>query len=117
MDGGLTANYPLDLFDTAGRPNPETLGLKLERPEQIRQFATSDAIAPYAIRNLNDYVSAFYNYVIESLNRRPATAEMGRTVYISMEGVRPRVRRMRPDETQRLYQSGERAATQFRPKI
>ncbi len=59
VDGGLTANYPIDLFDTAGRPNPETLGLKLERPAQIRQSKTGDEIAPYSIRNVNDYLSAF----------------------------------------------------------
>lgn len=116
VDGGLTANYPLDLFDADGRPNPETLGLKLERPEQIRQYKTGDALAPYAIRNGNEYVSALYNYVIENLNRKPASAdERSRTIYISMEGIRPRVRRMRPDETGRLYQSGERAARLFRP--
>lgn len=116
VDGGLTANYPIDLFDTDGRPNPETLGLKLERPEQIRQYNTGNGLAPYSIRNINDYVSAVYNYVIENLNRKPATVdERSRTIYISMEGVRPRVRRMRPEETERLYSSGERAARLFRP--
>lgn len=114
VDGGLTANYPLGLFDVDGRPNPETLGFKLERPEQIRQFSTGAGLAPYTIHNVNEYVSAFYNYVIESLN--PASAsEKSRTIYISMEGVRPRVRRMQTDETQRLYESGERAARLFRP--
>lgn len=115
VDGGLTANYPLYLFDAAGQPNPETLGLKLERPEQIQQLSTGgEELAPYSIRTINDYVSAFYNYVLENLNRQPASAaEKQRTIYISMEGVRPRVRRMRSDETQQLYQSGERAARQF----
>lgn len=114
VDGGLTANYPLSLFDVDGQANPETLGLKLERPEQLAQLGTDNGLAPYAIRTVNDYVSAFYNYVIENLNRQPASAdEQRRTIYISMEGVRPRVRRMHTDETQRLYQSGERAARQF----
>ena len=116
VDGGLTANYPLALFDTNGQPNPETLGLKLERPEQIQAFKTGNAIAPYPIQNINEYVSAFYNYAIESLNR-PANlaSERDRTIYISMEHIRPRVRRMRPAETQRLYESGQRAAQLFRP--
>lgn len=116
VDGGLTANYPIGLFDVDGRPNPETLGLKLERPEQIQQFSTGDGLAPYAIHNVSDYISAFYNYVIENLNRSATSAgEKGRTIYISMEGVRPRVRRMQTDETQRLYESGERAARLFTP--
>ena len=114
VDGGLTANYPIALFDVDGQPNPETLGFKLERPEQIQQFSTGDGLAPYRIQTINGYVSAFYNYVIESLN--PASvSEKNRTVYISMEGVKPRVRRMQTDETQRLYESGERAARLFRP--
>ncbi len=114
VDGGLTANYPIELFDTNGQANPETLGLKLERPEQIRQFGRRDGPAPYAIHNVNEYVSAFYNYIIENLN--PASvSEKSRTIYISMEGIKPRVRRMRASETQRLYQSGEQAARLFRP--
>lgn len=114
VDGGLTANYPIGLFDVAGQPNPETLGLKLERPEQIRQFGTSAGPAPYSIRNVNDYVSAFYNYVIENLNP-PLADEKSRTIYISMEAIKPRVRRMKADETGRLYESGERAARLFKP--
>ena len=114
VDGGLTANYPIGLFDTGVHPNPETLGLKLERPEQIQHFRTGDGPASYPIRNVSEYVSASYNYVIENLN--PASAsEKSRTIYISMEGIRPRVRRMRPDQIQRLYDSGERAARLFAP--
>ena len=116
VDGGLTANYPLTLFDEDGQPNVETLGLKLERPEQLSYYQNRSGLAPYSIRSFNDYVSAFYNYVIENLNRQPASAnEKSRTIYISMEGIRPRVRRMRADETERLYQSGQRAAQLFQP--
>lgn len=112
VDGGLTANYPIGLFDADGRPNPETLGFKLERPEQIRQSGAGNGLAPYVIRSVNGYVSAVYNYVIENLNPVSAS-ERSRTIYISMEGVKPRVRRMETDETQRLYDSGERAARLF----
>ena len=116
VDGGLTANYPLDLFDADGQPNAETLGLKLERPEQLTHDQSNTGLAPYSIRSFNDYISAFYTYVIENLNRQPAWAnERSRTIYISMESIRPRVRRMRAEETQRLYQSGQRAAQLFQP--
>lgn len=115
VDGGLTANYPLDLFDADGQPNVETLGLKLERPEQLTHDQASSGLAPYSIRSFNEYIGAFYTYVIENLNRPPTWAnEKSRTIYISMEGIRPRVRRMRAEETQRLYQSGQRAARLFR---
>ncbi|MBD2757150.1 patatin-like phospholipase family protein [Spirosoma validum] len=116
VDSGLTANYPLDLFDVEGQPNDETLGLKLERPEQLTHDQASSGLAPYSIRSFNEYIGAFYTYVIENLNRQPTWAnEKSRTIYISMEGIRPRVRRMRAEETQRLYESGQRAARRFQP--
>ncbi|MBC8154367.1 MAG: patatin-like phospholipase family protein [Bacteroidetes bacterium] len=113
VDGGLTANYPLDLFDTNEQPNPETLGLKLERPEQLQHRAVTDGVAPYPIRNVGEYVGAFYNYIIENLNDKRPALEKERTVYISTAGITPRVRRMRTDQTRQLYESGERAATAF----
>ncbi len=110
VDGGITANYPLDLFDTDGKPNPETLGLKLERPEQMQQYQRNTAIAPYQIQSLTDYTSAFYNYIIENLNRRwPMTDEQARTIYISTEGIAPRVRRMSEADKTKLFESGRRA--------
>lgn len=115
VDGGITANYPLDLFDTPGHPNPETLGLKLERPAQLAQLQTTgNGVATYPIHSLPDYVSAFYNYVIENLNQRgPLADEQRRTIYISMEGIKPRVRRMNVADRTTLIESGKRAATQF----
>lgn len=110
VDGGITANYPLDLFDTNGQPNLQTLGLKLERPEQIGQYQTNTEIAPYSIHSLGDYTSAFYNYIIENLNRRwPMADEQRRTIYISTESITPRVRRMSESDKMKLFESGKRA--------
>lgn len=110
IDGGITANYPLDLFDLVGKPNPQTLGLKLERPEQMQQFRNNTEIAPYQIESLTDYTSAFYNYIIENLNRRwPMVDEQARTIYISTEGITPRVRRMSEADKAKLFDSGKRA--------
>lgn len=114
VDGGITANYPLDLFDKQGQPNSETIGLKLERPAQLAQLQSDSTIALYPINSLPDYISAFYNYVIENLNRRgPLADEQRRTIYISMEGIKPRVRRMSIADRTTLISSGERAARQF----
>jgi NTE family protein len=112
VDGGLTANYPIALFDTNGVVNRQTLGLKLERPEQLRPGQPADVIAPYTIHSLADYVSAFYNYALENLNRHPAL-ETGRTIYISTEGITPRVRRMTNDQRNSLINSGKRGTTLF----
>ncbi|TAE29619.1 MAG: patatin [Cytophagales bacterium] len=114
VDGGIANNYPLDLFDVNGKPNPQTLGLKLERPEQIGQFQTDTDIAPYQIRSLGDYTAAFYNFVIENLNRRwPMADEQRRTIYISTEGITPRVRRMSATDKAKLFESGKRAVVGF----
>ena len=112
VDGGLTANYPIALFDTNGVMNRQTLGLKLERPEQLRPGQAAGVIAPYTIHNLTDYVSAFYNYALENLNRHPAL-ETGRTVYISTEGITPRVRRMTDEQRNSLINSGKRGVMLF----
>ena len=71
VDGGLLANYPIDLFDyprylpagSIGQPdahghvfNPETLGLRLDRAEQIPLDgapAGRQQLAPYAITDFN----------------------------------------------------------------
>ncbi len=114
VDGGITANYPLDLFDLGGKPNPQTLGLKLERPEQMQQFRNNTEIAPYRIESLTDYTSAFYNYIVENLNRRwPMADEKARTIYISTEGITPRVRRMSEADKTKLFDSGKRAVLGF----
>jgi NTE family protein len=114
VDGGITANYPLDLFDVDGQPNPQTLGLKLERPEQMQAFTTGTDIAPYQIQSLTDYTSAFYNYILENLNRRwPMANEQSRTIYISTEGITPRVRRMSASDKQRLFESGKKAVSKL----
>lgn len=113
-DGGLTINYPLALFDTAGKPNPSTLGLKLERPEQIPYFEHSEGIAPYRITTFRSYVSALYNLTIETLNRKwPIKDEASRTIYISTEDIAPKVRRISRSQKDILIQSGKRAATRF----
>ena len=85
-DGGLLANYPVDLFDyprywpagPAAAPdahgrvfNPETLGLRLDRAEQIPLDgapAGRRQLAPYAISDFNTYMGALYTVALENLN-------------------------------------------------
>ena len=113
VDGGLVMNYPLTLFDS-GHINPHTLGLKLERPEQIPYFTKSTAIAPFPISNFRSYVGALYNLTIETLNRKtPMEEEMFRTIYISTAGINPRVRKITKAQKTILYESGLNAAKLF----
>jgi NTE family protein len=121
VDGGLLLNYPIGVFDSCphsprhvccreGIANPYTLGLKLERPEQISNYAKDSLLAPYPIGNLKEYIGSFYTIAFETLNGAGnLQAERGRTVYISTAHVSPRVRKISPQQKTLLYQNGYQA--------
>lgn len=125
VDGGILANYPIGLFDTCisgGNPltcdsvlyNPQTLGLKLERDEQVKQLDQSTDIPPYDINNLNDYFGAFLNLVMETMNRKPHLAnEKGRTIYIGYGKISGKPRKMSKKEKDLLYNYGKQATEHF----
>ncbi len=125
VDGGLIANYPITIFDSCyrqGNPlvcdslwcNPETLGIKLERPEQIEQYKQSTDISPYSINSFNDYSAAFFNLIIETLNRRNNLQyERNRTIYLSDGNLPARVRKMKAEEKDLLFVNGEQAVSKF----
>ena len=114
VDGGIMENYPLDIFDSSG-VNMETLGLKLERPSQIVCYNNGEScIAGFDINNFKDYISAFYNIVIERLNRHISYEnEKSRTIYISTGGISPKVRRLSKKDKNVLYENGRNAASNF----
>jgi NTE family protein len=128
VDGGMIANYPISIFDTCAchgnaltcshaKFNPETIGLKLERPEQIEQFKQSDDIPAYTVSSFNEYLKAFSNLLIETLNRRDDMAnEKGRTIYISYGDINSKVRKMKVEEKRLLFGNGEKAAIAFLEK-
>ena len=125
VDGGLLANYPLRMFDQprylpAGTPagtlaNPETLGLRLDRAEQIAldTLATGrQALAPYDVQNFNSYVGALYTVALENLN--PAQpSDWPRTISINTMGFRPKVKRMSAEQKEQLIASGQAGARAF----
>jgi NTE family protein len=117
VDGGLLANYPITIFNEAGKENTiseYTLGLKLERPEQLAYNKSNTGIAPYGIHSFKDYIAALYNITIEQLNKTiPAEVERKHTIYISTGGINPRVRHISQKEKQILLDSGKQGAQQF----
>ncbi len=118
-DGGLTANYPLRMFNAPddnalGIINQYTLGLKLERPEQIGHDRNNGIIAPYKIRSLGNYMGALYNLTIEGLNPPVRyEEEQQHTIYISTSNMSPKVRKITPEQKQQLYDNGMKAAKDF----
>lgn len=127
VDGGMINNFPINLFDTCVngsdpfnckdlRYNSETLGLKLERPEQIQQFENGiTAIAPHPVASLKDYKLALINLLQETLARKTVDLdnEKGRTIYISYGNVFGKIRKVSDTEKQDLFNNGVIAAEKF----
>jgi len=122
VDGGLTGNFPIFIFDSTstenGKPlrvaNLETLGFRIDTPDQIEYDDKSYGLAPVAITRFNNYVGAFYTYVIENLNRKDLTPlDWQRTVSISSGNIGPKVRRLSQDEKNLLITNGQMATRQF----
>ena len=125
VDGGLLANYPLRLFDEprylpAGLPpgttaNPETLGLRLDRAEQIALDTLPtgrQALAPYTIRDFGSYIGALYTVALENLNPTQP-ADWPRTVSISTRGFNPKIKRLSLAQKQELVESGRQGVREF----
>lgn len=127
VDGGLIANYPISIFDTClngNNPlwcnqlkfNKATIGLKLERPQQIDSFRhSSNTIPPYNIKSLNQYLIAFTNLMMETLNRKSPGMEneKGRTIYISYGDISGRIRKTSETEKDELFYNGYKAVQTF----
>jgi len=118
VDGGLLDNYPIDVFkDGESRPSAVshfTLGLKLERPEQITYGQNHDGLAPYPIHSFGNYVGALYNVIIEQLNKGiPPAEERNHTIYISTSNLNPRVRHITREQKELLFSNGTDGARKF----
>ncbi|WP_201984135.1 patatin-like phospholipase family protein [Hymenobacter rubidus] len=130
VDGGLLANYPIDLFDyprylpagltgpTDARGhvfNPETLGLRLDRAEQIpldSAGAGRQQLAPYYIHDFNTYVGALYTVALENLNPL-LPADHSRTISIDFLNFSPKIKRISDAQKKQLMDSGRKGAQAF----
>jgi NTE family protein len=130
VDGGLLANYPIDLFDYprylaagfTGPPdarghvfNPETLGLRLDRAEQIpldTAPAGRQQLAPYDITDFNSYVGALYTVALENLNPMQP-ADWQRTISIDFLNFSPKIKRVTDAQKQQLMDSGRKGVQAF----
>ncbi|HMJ46871.1 MAG TPA: patatin-like phospholipase family protein [Ferruginibacter sp.] len=128
VDGGIVANYPINIFDSCQNGinglfcdpvihNKETLGIKLERDEQIESLSRSSEIPPIDIYNFNDYIRAFLNLCMETINRKPNLEnELGRTIYIGYGHISFKPRKMTDKEKKDLFENGRLATLHFLSK-
>ena len=127
VDGGMLCNYPISMFDSCkqgGEPvlcddlffNAQTLGIKLERPEQIKNFMNnSNEIPKYNPKSFKDYMSAFGNLMMETMERKyPNLAnEKGRTIYVSYGNVSAKIKKMSYKIKRQLFDNGTKGVEEF----
>jgi NTE family protein len=122
VDGGFTGNFPISMFDSTTvidsslqrDSNLATLGLRIDSPQQINCDIMNGGLAPIRINHIGNYVSAFYNYVLENLNRTTLTSEdWKRTVSISSGTIGARIKRLSVAEKNSLISNGQNAMKSF----
>jgi NTE family protein len=128
VDGGMLSNYPISMFDTCENNtqnplfcqplkfNTQTIGIKLERPQQIDSLNNNSIIIPaYDINKLSEYLSAFTNLLMETLSRKYPNLEneRGRTIYVSQGNISSRVKKTKEQDKLLLYENGVKAANEF----
>ena len=105
VDGGLLSNYPIEMFDSEQygaciqnsgiKQNTETLGLLLEKPEQIEYNRSRPGNYPLPIRTVRNYIGALYRTLIDKPNPEATEVDaLHRTVTISNMNISGRLRKI-----------------------
>ena len=109
VDGGFLENFPIHVFDRT-EPDMFTIGFRIDSDPQIENDRNSRDLAEVPIANINGYFLAFYNIVIENLNRQRLTdTDWLRTVSISDGKTKPRLRKLSKEELTILIENGKQA--------
>lgn len=127
VDGGIVMNFPIEVFDNTkyiegmkGSEqifNKETIGLRLDRMEQINhEVENGGGIAPFEISDLGTYMSALGSIVMRNVH--PAHVEdIYRTVFINDLGMSPRPRKIEHAEKEAMLASGRKGVNDFLARI
>lgn len=109
MDGGFLENFPIHIFDSPS-PDMYTIGFRIDTEAQVENDKSDRTLVEMPIQSLGQYFGAFYNIIIENLNRQRLTPEdWQRTVSISDGNVQPRVRKLSKQELMTLITNGKKA--------
>lgn len=122
VDGGITGNFPIQIFDRTyivnGEEkrieNPNTLGFRIDSDPQIEYDKSGNGLVPIEIKNMRDYIMAFYIYTLENANRNQLNAnDWKRTVSISSAGIGPKVKKLSKKQKALLIASGRSGVADF----
>ena len=109
VDGGVLENFPIHIFDKQ-QPDLYTIGFRIDHEPQIKNDKGDRTLAEMPIDDLKQYFGAFYNIVIENLNRQQLTiTDWQRTVSISDGDILPKVRKLSKEEVTILIENGRKA--------
>jgi NTE family protein len=110
VDGGLTGNFPIRIFDSTGFINPVTVGFRIDSDEQVASDRNGRSLVTMPVNNFNQYMAAFYTMIMENLNRVPLTAEdWQRSVSIADGKISARIRKLSELEINTLMENGRQA--------
>ncbi len=135
VDGGVTWNYPINLFDdkkydpaanAANTPdydttasaahvyNKETLGFRVDTKDEIKAVKESLRTPPKDIDNIFDYVKVLIGFMMESANKAHLHKnDWDRTVFIDAKGVRTTDFDLKDSQVDELVQSGRECAEAY----
>lgn len=126
VDGGLSWNYPIDLFDglmrdpVIGKPamppevgvNTDTLGFSLGTREQIQHLEQDGTPPSVPVTGLESYAKALFGFMINAANRlRLDPDSMQRTVFIDNANVSTTDFTLSDELKQKLVDNGILATT------
>lgn len=126
VDGGVSWNYPIDLFDGAHRRpilgllgkaigiNPGTLGFSLGTTEQIESAKQGWRPLPVKIDSLESYVKAFTSFVLDtSTLLHLDSAAIQRTVFIENANIPTTAFEVTPAQMDTLIENGAAATRRW----
>jgi NTE family protein len=113
VDGGFLENFPIHIFDVE-RADSSTIGFRIDPDVQIKNDRENQILADMPTNNFKEYMLAFYNIVIENLNRQQLTrADWQRTVSISDGNISPKIRKLSREEVNTLIENGRNAVKNY----
>jgi len=139
VDGGVTWNYPLDLFDSkpfVSAPghwvdprkewdyptvydenhvyNKETLGFRVDTADEIAAEKKAWRLPPQRVDDILDYAKALIGFMTDTANKMHLHKnDWDRTVFIDALGVRATDFKLSDDKVEELIQSGRDSATKY----
>ncbi|MCH7859659.1 MAG: patatin-like phospholipase family protein [Candidatus Marinimicrobia bacterium] len=124
VDGGVTWNYPVDLFDQPayldgadggnGHVNPRTLGLRLDSRTEIEHYKTGADLPTLKIKNIKSYTGALIGFLMAAANRvHLSEHDRKRTIFIDTIGVQTTEFKLSEQKIAALVASGRKAAQEY----